>query len=264
MEPVSFCPNLRELYLANNKLKTMEGLKHLKNLVKIDLGANKIRVMDPEELGGLESLEELWLGKNKIEEIQGLEKLTKLRRLDIQSNRLRVVRNLSSQVHTLEELYLAHNGIDDQGVLDPTGISLKFSQLSTLDLSRNSLTTTQPFTHLVSLEELWLSGNKIEKFDQVAPLSHLTTLDTVYLEYNPVADEFEYRKKLKELIPSLNQIDATLIGGLAMHGLPSVAAGGGPAETKEAQGRRLQEAVIRKAEAETKAKQETKRQENQK
>ena len=61
--------------LANNKLKTMEGLGALKSLVKIDLGANRIRVMDEKELAGLVNLEELWIGKNKIEEIRGLEKV---------------------------------------------------------------------------------------------------------------------------------------------------------------------------------------------
>jgi protein phosphatase 1 regulatory subunit 7 len=45
------------------------------NLKKIDLGANRIRVMDEEELSGLVNLEELWLGKNKIEQIQGLDKV---------------------------------------------------------------------------------------------------------------------------------------------------------------------------------------------
>jgi len=61
--------------LANNKLKSMAGLKGLSKLRRIDLGANRIRVMDGEELSGLVNLEELWLGKNKIEKIQGLEKV---------------------------------------------------------------------------------------------------------------------------------------------------------------------------------------------
>jgi protein phosphatase 1 regulatory subunit 7 len=63
------------LDIANNKLKQITGLKGLANLRKIDLGANRIRVMDEEELGGLINLEELWIGKNKIEQIQGLEKV---------------------------------------------------------------------------------------------------------------------------------------------------------------------------------------------
>ena len=55
----------------------MAGLKGLTKLRKIDLGANRIRVMEVEELSGLVNLEELWLGKNKIEKIQGLEKASR-------------------------------------------------------------------------------------------------------------------------------------------------------------------------------------------
>jgi protein phosphatase 1 regulatory subunit 7 len=256
MSPVSFCPNLRELYIANNKIKTISGLSELKCLVKIDLGANKIRVI--EGLDGLINLEELWLGKNKIEQIAGIEKLTKLRRLDVQSNRLTFVANLESQKDTLEELYLGHNGITDEGASQPTGLALNFTQLTTLDLSRNFMTSTQPLAHLVTLNDLWMSGNKIESFDQVSYLSSLTELDTIYLEYNPIGDDFEYRMKVKKIMPSLNQIDATLIRGLAMHGMASMS-GGGVAETHEEKMRRLQDIVIRKAQAETaRAKQEQK------
>lgn len=61
--------------LANNKLKSLAGLKGLTKLRRIDLGANRIRFMDGDELSGLVNLEELWLGKNKIEKIEGLEKV---------------------------------------------------------------------------------------------------------------------------------------------------------------------------------------------
>lgn len=250
----------------------MAGLGGLSSLRKIDLGANRIRVMDIQELSGLVNLEELWLGKNKIEEIQGLEKvstwkkcccclskacfststftlfkkkLTKLRRLDVQSNRLVKVTNLTTQVDTLEELYLAHNGINDDGAAQATGLALHFTQLSTLDLSKNCLTTTLPFSHLTSLDDLWLSSNKICTFDAVEPLGALTSLEEVYLEYNPVADEFEYRKKLKEIIPSLIKIDANMIG--ASGDLPA----GGQAMTKEEELRRIQEQVVERARLES-------------
>lgn len=173
----------------------------------------------------------------------------------MQSNRLTQVTNLSTQVNTLEELYLAHNGINDEGALQPTGLALKFTCLITLDLSRNCLTTTKAFSHLTTLEDLWLSGNKICNFDDVAPLSVLGTregacLEEIYLEYNPIADEFEYRKKLKELIPSLTKIDANMIGGLTTYGIPA-GIGGGEALTHEEQIRRLQEAVIVRAKKES-------------
>jgi Leucine-rich repeat (LRR) protein len=63
------------LDLANNKIKSLAGLSNLKHLRKLDLGANRIRVMEEAELGGLVNLEELWIGKNKIEQIQGLDKV---------------------------------------------------------------------------------------------------------------------------------------------------------------------------------------------
>lgn len=64
------------LDLAQNKLKTMAGLSQLKKLRKLDLGANRLRVMEEDELSGLENLEELWLGKNKITEVGGLDKVS--------------------------------------------------------------------------------------------------------------------------------------------------------------------------------------------
>mmetsp|Transcript_35196 Transcript_35196/g.80409 ORF Transcript_35196/g.80409 Transcript_35196/m.80409 type:complete len:451 (-) Transcript_35196:6302-7654(-) len=212
MSPVSLCPNLQELYIAQNKLKAISGIKHLKLLRKLDIGANRIRVIPSEELSGLQNLEELWLGKNKIEKIDGLENLTKLRRLDVQSNRLTTVDNLHAQVDTLEELYLAHNGITVEGATVESGLALKFTQLNTLDLSSNRLTDASPLSHLTSLTDLWISSNDIKTFDDVQPLESLTNLDGIYLEHNPVASDFEYRMQLTKIIPSLTQIDANMIG----------------------------------------------------
>lgn len=222
MSPVHFCPNLTELYLAQNKITEIKGLKNLTKLRKLDLGANRIRKMDEEELSSLVNLEDLWLGKNKIENIGGISKLTKLRRLDVQSNRLTVVENLISQKDTLEELYLSHNNIGNRGASQPTGLALKFEKLTTLDLSRNRIANTKPFVHFESLEDLWLSGNKISTFDDIEPISVLGTregarLEAIYLEYNPVASEFEYRKRLASIIPSLKQIDADMIKSMPSH-----------------------------------------------
>jgi len=169
--------------------------------------------------------------------------------LDVQANRLTTIENLTAQNDTLEELYLSHNGITSESASMATGLALALPKLNVLDLSRNGITTTAPFAHLHGLEELWLSGNKIATFEDIEPLSALDSqkLETVYLEYNPVASEFEYRKKVAEFIPSLKQIDATMIGGLAAHGMATVAHGGGAAQTAEEEMRRLQGAVIARA-----------------
>ena len=231
----------------------MAGLRNLVHLKKIDLGANRLRVMDPDELANLVNLEELWLGKNKIEKIQGLGNLKKLRRLDVQSNRLEVIEGLTTQNDTLEELYLAHNGITVEGASTPTGLQLTFPKLSVLDLCRNRLTNASPFAHLTSLDELWLSGNKIATFADVACLSTLgQSLDTIYLEYNPLQEDPLYRKKIAELLPSLSQIDANLIQGLTANGMEPVALGRAY-ETDEEKLKRLRDEAIDRARKETDA-----------
>jgi len=162
-------------------------------------------------------LVDLWLGKNKIVKISGLDTLTKVRRLDIQSNRLNVIESLGGVCATLEELYLASNGVNDSGLLasnTTTGFAtLDFPRLHTIDLSKNRITKLEGFARLTSLEELWLSENGVQTFEEVEDNlgGKLTRLETIYLEHNPLAKDFEYRKKIAKIIPSLTQIDANMI-----------------------------------------------------
>ena len=220
---------LKYIDIAQNKIKSISGIRKLTQLKKIDLGANRIRVIPEEELLNLTLLEELWLGKNKIEHISGLAGLISLRRLDVQSNRLTSITGLLDTpiVSTLEELYLSHNAITDEGAIsgllssssssnnnnDDTTTPSPFTMLTTLDLSRNRLTSTKPFAKLTTLVDLWISGNDIKTFNDIDELRLLTKLDSIYLEYNPLDKEFDYRKRLAEMIPSLTQIDANKIGG---------------------------------------------------
>ena len=156
---------------------------------------------------------------------------------------------------------MAHNGIDDEGAWLDTGLKLSFPNLTVIDLSRNRLTTTVPFGHLSALEELWISGNEMKSFDAVVPLKEasaagsLPNLETLYLEYNPLASDFEYRMKLAEWIPTLKQIDATLIGGLASQGVIPARVGGGVGSSAptEERLRELQAAAIERAKQETDA-----------
>ena len=284
MTPVQYCngETLTELYLANNKLKQISGLKHLTNLRKLDLGANKIRAFNGEEFQGLHNLTDLLIGKNKIESLDGIQSLTKLQRLDVQSNRITSVVNekdglcyLNSQRGTLEELLLAHNGLDDNGIsgfISLTGRggdehnidddSCSFPKLTILDISRNRLTSMDPLFldskndkilgKWPMLEDIWLSGNDIKDFDAVHPLkeasdrNHIPKLETVYLEYNPVANDFQYRQKLAEFVPTLKQIDATMIRGYGSVPVPPASATGANVATEERL-RQLQETAIQRA-----------------
>jgi protein phosphatase 1 regulatory subunit 7 len=195
---------LEELYLANNKLTAIAGVSELRVLRKLDLGANRIRRI--EGLGGLAGLKELWLGKNKITEIgAGLCSLLSLQRLSVQSNRLEAVGGLGGLAQ-LEELYLSHNGIAE---LDAASLPAELSEhLNTLDISVNRLRSFDHIAHLSALTDLWANGNRVDSFGEVEKLVPLRRLETIYLEHNPLANDFEYRKRVAATLPPLQQIDA--------------------------------------------------------
>ncbi len=240
---VQHVPLLEELYMAQNKLRKIEGLEGLVHLRTLDLGANRIRLIE-----GLETntaLESLWLGKNKIEEIRGLDTLTQLRQLDIQNNRLtsliggtaatdatvvvegeqedngeklEAVSSSSSVVpgiglrhlHKLEELYLACNKIE----VIPQDALPSPSVLSTIDLSNNGVCDVSGLEFIPTLEEVWLSSSKLPSFESLKPLMKLPALTCLYLEHSPIAKDYEYRKTLTRSIPTLTQLDATLVNRL--------------------------------------------------
>lgn len=55
-----------------------------------------------------------------------------------------------------------------------------------------------------------MNDNQVSDWNCIQPLGQIVTLATVYLERNPIANDPAYRRKLKMMIPSLTQIDATL------------------------------------------------------
>jgi len=200
-KPVAVCTKLTELYLAANKFRTIENVDRLNELIKLDLGANRLR-----EIPSLPpNIKHLFLGKNRIESISGLEALKDLRVLDVQSNRLTSLKNAfsESQAH-LSELYLAHNAIGQ----DLSASDLEpLKALGTIDLSHNRITTLNPFAPLHALEDLWLSYNQVPSLDAIAAIVHLP-LACIYLEHNPCAIEPRYVTFLRETFSNINQIDA--------------------------------------------------------
>jgi protein phosphatase 1 regulatory subunit 7 len=57
-----------------------------------------------------------------------------------------------------------------------------------------------------------MNGNKISTLLDLEPqLRHITTLETIYLEDNPVqqTEGVHYRRKIILALPQLKQIDAT-------------------------------------------------------
>ena len=60
-----------------------------------------------------------------------------------------------------------------------------------------------------------INDNKIATFQDVEPqLKHIQTLETIYLERNPVqaAEGAAYRRKIILMLPQIQQLDATCVG----------------------------------------------------
>eukprot|EP01034_Spumella_vulgaris_P022507 gene22507-28636_t len=195
------CPLIEELYLAQNKLRTIEGLENLVHLKVLDLGANRIRKI--EGLQNNVALKSLWLGKNKIEAIEGLETNTQLRQVDIQNNRLTAIGEGLLHLSNLKELYLACNALTDL-----VGLPLN-DVLDTVDVSTNQIASLEGVEKHIHLEELWMSKSLLSTFDSLACLSSLPKLNCLYLEHSPIAKDYEYRMRITEMLPSLQQLDAT-------------------------------------------------------
>ena len=162
-----------------------------------------------EGLHNLSSLKSLWLGKNKIEMISNLENMKALRQLDIQNNRLTDISGVS-ELYGLEEFYLAHNKIQSaEGLYGlPVADGNESALLSTIDLSSNPIATFLGIEKLLNLNEFWTSSTEIKSFEDIELLSPLKALSCIYLEHSPIARDFEYRKRITAIFPSIEQIDA--------------------------------------------------------
>jgi protein phosphatase 1 regulatory subunit 7 len=155
--------------------------------------------------------------------------LRNLRLLSIQSNRIVKIEGLEELVN-LEELYLSHNGIEVlEGLEKNVGCQSNFlssycvilfihlslllqTKLTMLDVSNNRLKKLENIAHLLNLEEFWGNHNQFASYPDIeTQLSPAKSLKTVYFEGNPLADDPQYRLKLKLMLPSIVQIDATYI-----------------------------------------------------
>ncbi len=200
MEPVAqVSETVGELYLAANRIGEIESLSALPRLTLLELGSNRIRKMH--NLERLTGLTELWLGRNKIEAIEGLAALTKLRRLSVQNNRLLCIQGLETCTE-LEELYLSFNGLTKMEGL------ATLSKLKILDLGNNQLERVEGLESLVQLEDLWMNNNAVATLEALEEgLSHVKTVKTAYFEGNPCSKAADYKRKLIEWLPQLEQLD---------------------------------------------------------
>jgi protein phosphatase 1 regulatory subunit 7 len=202
---------LKELFLANNGLKRIQGLEGLgSNLTHVELGSNKINSMHG--LEALHNMHALWLGSNRIERIDiDLASCcaVSLKQLSLQSNRLTSMEGLEGCV-ALEELYVSDNGITELCNLE------RLVNLKVLDVSYNRLESLHGVRHLAStITDVWANNNLIDDFDEVENelIQVKDTLSVLYLAGNPFVERHHtsYKLRMKHALPKLEQLDDTFI-----------------------------------------------------
>ncbi|BFG39862.1 hypothetical protein CerSpe_261370 [Prunus speciosa] len=190
---------LKELYVSKNEVAKIEEIDHLHELLILELGSNRLRVM--ENLQNMTHLQELWLGRNRIK-VVNLCGLKCIKKISLQSNRLTSMTGFEECV-ALEELYLSHNGISKM-----EGLSTLVN-LHILDVSNNKLTSVNGIENLTMLEDLWLNDNSIDSVEGIAEVVACSRekLTTIYLENNPCAKSPNYAAALRQIFPNIQQID---------------------------------------------------------
>ena len=200
---------LKELFLANNKIKVIEGLDCFeRHLEQLELGSNRIKSMHG--LESLSQLKSLWLGSNRIERIDISMSCFRstLKQISLQSNRLTSMHGLE-ECEALEEIYVSDNGITELCSLD------SFKNLKVLDVSRNRLQHLNGVGQLPVLTDLWANNNLIDTLDEVEKelVGLKDSLQVLYLNNNPFIETQgqAYKLRMTHALPNLEQLDDVLV-----------------------------------------------------
>lgn len=209
-------PKLQRLTLSSCGLSTSAGLESAVGIVYLDLSKNTIRNIDA--LASMRDLTEANLQNNALTDLTALSGCSSLMALDVSNNsltslspilgisgltKLNVSNNSIEQLgsvgklSSLNELNLAYNKLTDiVSLADSTSIAV-------LDISNNSITNISALESLTSLTHLDFTYNQVvelptwdkkcalieingshNQISDLAPLSGLEHLNTVYMDYN--------------------------------------------------------------------------------
>lgn len=245
---LEYATNLRTLNLANNNIESIEPLANLYQLQVIDLHANEISDASP--LAELDMLSSLDISNNKINDISFVTNLTQLERLEANSNQIQDVSALGT-LNNLQYLQLSHNQISDISVISNltklrqviivdnnieeipsldklTGLEqlnldenqitkmpdISNTNLLTLHLSNNDISSLAGIGTSNSLEKLFLDSNQIVTLSGMENLNNLRKID---LSYNQIynIEPLKENHKLIDLNLRNNQIkDLSAISSL--------------------------------------------------
>jgi len=215
-------PNLRQLFLQNNKIQALEenafNGNSFPNLAQLQLKDNLIKTIGKNAFKGLKSLEILYLTNNYITDVhkEAFTGTESIAHIYLESNELSRIPSLG-QLKGLVDIFMSANHITDATFPDDY---MELSKLQRIGLSNNKIQTltNKTFRALqnASVTKLELSRNKINKIAP-ASFSPLLNLQSLYLGYNPLTasnlEEAIFGLQGKPLV-SLNIVNISLGGVL--------------------------------------------------
>ena len=174
------CKDAIKNWEAKNETPASES-----TVVKLYAQVPAIEKMD-ESLNQLEAWEHLSLSTNSIDRMISLPKLKNLKILSLGRNMIKRIMGLEEIGQTLEQLWMSYNQIEKLDGLQPC----------------------------IKLHTLFLSNNKISKWDEVAKLSMLSELKTILFLGNPIygeKDKAEMKAQVVKRIPQIHNVDGILV-----------------------------------------------------
>ena len=176
--------NLQELYLDKNELRNIPNeLTFLKYLKKLNIGWNKIQIIQPNFFNNLISLEELYCNNNLITNIQysnnysAFDSIQNLKTLDISFNQLQSF-SFFNQNPNLENLNISNNKLQ---FVSGMGLCQKLYQI---DCSNNNFKQFPlDFLHVNNLHILNMKGNELNNLPPLICL--MDNLVELNIEGNP-------------------------------------------------------------------------------
>jgi Leucine-rich repeat (LRR) protein len=205
---------IRSLSVSNVRSRRLpKGIRQCKNLETLELVNTKINRLG--KLKSLSKLKEVRIYNNQSS-IQ-LSKSKSIKKLVIRSQTEIYLPKTFHRLKTLENLDLAETALTQF----PKGV-VRNKKLKELILNNNSITLTEGITPIPSLENLYLTKNKIQRIPSaIGEFTNLKKLTFNFNEIEKVADEISKLQKLEELSFYNNKLKSIPEG---VYKLPSVRA----------------------------------------
>ncbi len=187
LSDISGLINLVKLSANNNQIDSIEDILSLTNLIELNLNGNSIS--DITDISNLRNLETLNIGNNKVTNLSPLIVTVKAKAIVDEETEeiISVVAEYDSSTKTWIYLDEYSEEADKAGEYTTISSLLKLRFLTSLNIESNGITSiaSGTFAKWTGVKKLYAQGNSISS---IKGISSMTALETLYLDYNNIAD----------------------------------------------------------------------------